>query len=160
LRPVEDARNAVAENFVAFAPSLYNLNLALLSQLSAHIFPALQRRRAQNRVAQKAYRLRKEEKINELSAKLSEMEREMERMEQSNHDLSTQISTLLQKIPKLEKENRKLKADSPLEDSPGSAPTRTTFWVSRQTIPNGMITPAGRVGVFKPGSMEDYSIIV
>jgi hypothetical protein len=109
LRSVEDARNAVTENFVAFVPSLYNLNLVLLSQLSAHIFSALQRRRAQNRVAQKAYRLRKEEKIKELSAKLSEIEREMERMEQSNHDLSTQISTLLHKISKLEKENRRLK---------------------------------------------------
>jgi bZIP transcription factor len=90
---VEDAGNAVTEIFVALAPCLYELYLALLSKLSAHIFPALQRRRAQNREAQKAYRLRKEEKIKELSAKMSEMEREMERMEQLNHDLHTQIST-------------------------------------------------------------------
>jgi septal ring factor EnvC (AmiA/AmiB activator) len=60
-------------------------------------------------VAQKAYRLRKEEKIKELLAKLSEKEREMERMEQSYQDFGTQIKALLQKIPKLEKENRKLK---------------------------------------------------
>ena len=78
-------------------------------------------------MAQKAFRLRKEEKIKELSAKLSEMEREMERMEQSNQDLRTQLSTVLQKIPKLEKENRKLKEGSPLENSHGSASIGTTF---------------------------------
>jgi TolA-binding protein len=63
-----------------------------------------------------------------LSAKLSEMEREMERMEQSNQDLSTQLSTVLQKIPKLEQENRGLKKGSPVEDSHGSALIGTTFW--------------------------------
>jgi predicted nucleic acid-binding Zn-ribbon protein len=54
-------------------------------------------------VAQKAYRSRKEEKFRELSAKLSEMERDMERMEQSYQDFGTQIKALLQQIPKLEK---------------------------------------------------------
>ena len=99
------------------------------ARLSAHMFLAIQRRRAQNRAAQRAYRLRKEETIKVISAKLFKMEREMEWMRQSNQELSNQASMLQQDIQMLEKENRELKEASLSESSHGSTPFGRTFLI-------------------------------
>jgi prefoldin subunit 5 len=93
------------------------------------MFLAMQRRRAQNRAAQRAFRLRKEETIKVVSAKLFKMEREMEWMKRSNQDLSDQVSALQQNIQMLEKENRELKEASLSESSHGSTPIGRTFLI-------------------------------
>ena len=99
------------------------------ARLSAHMFLAIQRRRAQNRAAQKAFRLRKEETIKVISAKLAKMVREMEWMKQLNQDLSNQVSALQQNIQMLEKENRELKEASLSESSHGSTSIGRTFLI-------------------------------
>src|SRR5947209_13226146 len=93
------------------------------------MFLAIQRRRAQNRAAQRAFRLRKEETIKVISAKLSKVEREMEWMKLSNQDLSDQVSALQQNIQMLEKENRELKEASLSESSHGSMPIGRSFLI-------------------------------
>lgn len=108
----------------------------------------VQRRRAQNRVAQRAFRLRKEETIKEISAKLSEMERELERMEHSNDDLTDQISALLRKIRSLERENEELKARFPSISSAGSTPLSTAFPSGRQSFSKGNDAAAMANGCF------------
>jgi chromosome segregation ATPase len=93
------------------------------------MFLAIQRRRAQNRAAQRAFRLRKEETIKVISAKLSKIEREMEWAKRSKQDLSDQVSALQQNIQMLEKENRELKEASLSESSHGSTPIGRTFLI-------------------------------
>ena len=93
------------------------------------MFLAIQRRRAQNRAAQKAFRLRKDQTIKVISEKLFKMEREMEWMKQSNQDLSNQASALQQNIQMLEKENRELKEASLSESSHGSPPIGRAFLI-------------------------------
>jgi AP-1-like transcription factor len=93
------------------------------------MFLAIQRRKAQNRAAQRAFRLRKEQTIKVISAKLSEVEGEMEWMKQSNRDLSDQVSVLQQNIQMLENENRELKEASLTESPHGSMPIRRAFLI-------------------------------
>jgi predicted RNase H-like nuclease (RuvC/YqgF family) len=93
------------------------------------MFLAIQRRRAQNRAAQRAFRLRKEETIKVISAKLSKMEGETEWMKQSNQDLSDQVSALQRHIKMLEKENRELKEASLSESFHRSTPIGRAFLI-------------------------------
>lgn len=70
---------------------------------SLHLLQS-QRRRAQNRESQRAFRVRQQDAIKQISAKRSAMEQELKRMHQLNQDLTDEISTLRQKIQMRERE--------------------------------------------------------
>ena len=72
-----------------------------------------QRRRAQNRAAQRAFRARKEDAIKEISEKLQILQKEFERIERSNEDYAELVTSMRREILRLEQENEALKAASP-----------------------------------------------
>lgn len=76
------------------------------------------------------------------------MEREMEKMEQSNDDLSDQISELQRKIRTLENENAELKATSPSMSSGESTLLGSTFSTTRQGTSKGNDAAAMANGCF------------
>ena len=69
----------------------------------------LQRRRAQNRAAQRAYRARKEIIIKESSARLELLQQQLTRLQSINETLSTTVSNLETEIDGLQKENTLMK---------------------------------------------------
>jgi hypothetical protein len=71
---------------------------------SLHLLQS-QRRRAQNRESQRAFRLRQQDTIKQISARRSAMEQELKRMHQLNQGLTDEISALRQKIQIRERES-------------------------------------------------------
>ena len=69
----------------------------------------LQRRRAQNRAAQRAYRARKETTIKESSARVELLQQQLTRLQFTNDILSTTVSNLRTEIRRLQKENTPMK---------------------------------------------------
>jgi phage shock protein A len=76
------------------------------------------------------------------------MEREMERMEQSNDDLSEQINALQRKIRALERENEELKAASPSASSNRSTPLGSANFPPKQNFSKGNDAAAMANGCF------------
>ena len=70
------------------------------------------RRRAQNRAAQRAFRARKEETIKESSARLEALQEELNRLQTTNGNLSETVDALKEQSVRLQKENAALRRSS------------------------------------------------
>jgi regulator of replication initiation timing len=77
--------------------------------LYAHGYFFRQRRRAQNRAAQRAFRARKEDTIKESSARLEALQEELTRLQSANGNLSETVSRLRSENARLRQENAALR---------------------------------------------------
>ncbi|MCJ1417982.1 hypothetical protein MMC32_004327 [Xylographa parallela] len=86
---------------------------------------ARERRKAQNRAAQKAFRRRKESRIRELEQKLGTLQQDYKVLECSFEDLKVEKDQLQSNVEKLLEENNSLK--NSIESSPASI-TDLSWW--------------------------------
>ncbi|MCJ1286250.1 hypothetical protein MMC26_005595 [Xylographa opegraphella] len=94
---------------------------------------ARERRKAQNRAAQKAFRRRKESRIRELEQKLSTLQKDYKGLETSFEDLKTEKDQLQSNLEQLLEENNSLR--NSIESSPASI-SDLSWWPLSLDDPN------------------------